>query len=344
VKKLNKLLLLSLVFLAHTSFGQNDSSTTKLVKKPLSPWAHSGEISFNGTNLRHDPNVDPASNFFRFSDEINYKLDYRKNHLKQAHYLDQSITFGRDIHNKYYANNDNLKYSYDLYIDHLKKSNYGFSMHLTTQIPPPTSGDTSRLEISDFFSLAYINQGLTYGYEIIDHIKVTYSPLSGKHSFLLDTSINPKIYGINQNKSTKHEIGTFLWLSIHNIKISEKVTFDAEALFFSNYLENFGKIDINYTSTLSIKLTKWFSVAHKLILQHDNDHIIFEQGLPSGAMVPSEAPLEKGKVYYKQSFVDLNLTFGSGNIFNARIILINKGATSLRSSAGITLGLSYQIN
>ena len=169
---------------------------------------------------------------------------------------------------------DNFIYKYRFEIDHKKNTNYGFLINLTTQIAPGTSSgsinDTS--VISNLFAPAIISEGLTYGFNSKKGFHISYSPLAGKHTLVLNKNIDPTQYGVDTGKRARHELGTFLSLGIDELQIGKKFTISTQSLFFTNYLENFGKIDMATTVNMQFNFSKWLSLTNTMNLSYDDDH------------------------------------------------------------------------
>jgi hypothetical protein len=260
-----------LFFGYYSSYAQNDSSTN-IKSKIVSPWIRSGNLSFGGTNFNFN-----GSSLEKFSiniiENINYKLEYNKNKVKQVHLFQQFFSLSKHGKDDFHKEMDNLSYQYRLEIDHKKNTNFGFLINLFTHSSRGTSSgsvkDTSI--ISNFFTPAIITEGITYGYNN-KGIHVTYSPLSGKHTLVPNKNVDPTHYGLDNGKIANHELGTFFAVGVENLQILKNVTFSTDVLFFSNYIKDFGNIAVTSSSKLQIDLTKWLSINHSMVLNHDNDH------------------------------------------------------------------------
>ena len=271
MRNIKKLLFIFSIFGFYTSYGQNDSITNNK-SKIVSPWTRSGNLSIGGTNFsfngrRKDFNLNIVEN-------INYKIAYNKNKVKQVHLFQQNFSLSKHGTDNYHIEIDNLLYQYRLEIDYNKNNHYGFVVNLFTHSYRGTSSgsvkDTSI--ISNFFSPAIITEGITYGYNNDKGIHVTYSPLSGKHTLVFNKNVDPTHWGLDKGKRANHELGTFLTVGVENLQILKNLTLSTDVLFFSNYLKDFGDIAVTSSSKLQVLLTKWLSIDHTMILNHDKDH------------------------------------------------------------------------
>lgn|GEM_PF-2590671 len=273
LRNFQKALFILLIIGSNMSYGQSDSSTI-IKSKIVSPWTHSGNLSFGGTNFNFNGNSLQKFSI-NFSESIKYQINYNKNKVKQVHLFQQNFSLSKHGKDDFHKPNDNLFYQYRLEIDLNKKNtNYGFLVNLRTQSARGTSSGSIKDSsiISNFFSPATITAGITYGYKNNKGIHITYSPLSNKHTLVPNIKVNPTHYGLDKGKRAKHEVGTFLALGVDKQQILKNVTLSTDVLFFTNYLKDFGKIDVASSSTLQINLTKWLIINHTMILNHDNDH------------------------------------------------------------------------
>lgn len=261
-----------LVFGFFTSYSQQDSSTVNKTQL-VSPWTHSGTMNFGGTNFSFSGQNKYNINL---SESLNYRFNYRRNNILQSHEFLQMFNITKNGDEAFRKSADNLIYHYRLEIDHKQNTNYGFLINLNTQLAPGTVNRSfnDASVISSFFAPAIVTEGLTYGFNSNKGFHITFAPLSGKHTLVLNKNIDPLKYGVDIGKRARHEFGTFLKLGVDGFQISKKILFSTHTLLFTNYLEDFGSIDIATANNLQINLTKWLSFNYNMTLSYDDDHNI----------------------------------------------------------------------
>ena len=263
----------SVASITTTSDATTSGSSFIGLADTLSPWTRSGHLSLGGTfNFVFGKSLKKSN--LNIIENTTYKIEYHKNKMNQIHSFHHTLSISKHGKDQFQIDNDNLLYAYRLEIDHTKKYHFGFLLDLRTQSAPGTSTGSidDKLRISNFFSPAIITEGVTYGYNNDKGMHVTYSPLSGKHTLVLDKNVDPTYYGLDEGKRVQHEMGTFLALGIHGLQIIKNFTLSSEVLFFSNYLKDVGAIDFSSNNTINIDLNKWISLKYILVMNYDNDH------------------------------------------------------------------------
>ena len=132
---------------------------------------------------------------------------------------------------------------------------------------------------SKFMAPGYLTAALGIEYKPNDKFQVLVSPLASKFTFVNDfTLANAGMFGINTetdlntagNFGFRKEMGAFVKFLYSN-KVMENVMFKGKLELFSNYLNNFGRIDVNLETLFSFKINKWLSASWALNLLYDDD-------------------------------------------------------------------------
>ena len=125
--------------------------------------------------------------------------------------------------------------------------------------------------ISRAFAPAYINLGAGLDYKPAKNFSLYYAPLNGKVTIVgvdsLRTRYMPEEYADN---TTRFELGSFLKLQ-YRTKIMENVTFQTKADLFSNYLKNFGNIDVNWENLINMQVNKYLVISFFTHTIYDDD-------------------------------------------------------------------------
>ena len=133
--------------------------------------------------------------------------------------------------------------------------------------------------ISDFMAPAYLTVGLGISYDPSDQLSFSYQPVTGKFTFVRDQGLaNQGAYGVDPavfaadgttvitpGKNSRAEIGSFFRAKYKND------IFESRLELFTNYIENFGTIDVNWQNALVMQLTKVLSMNAFAQLIYDED-------------------------------------------------------------------------
>ena len=172
--------------------------------------------------------------------------------------------------------------------------------------------------ISDFMAPGYLLVATGFEWKPVPALKVTYAPITGKWTIVNDDElaangafgVDPGLRDINGNiiqsgSSSRTELGSFLKIRYKKENLIENVNFLSKLELFTNYLENFGEIDVNWQNQINMKINSILSVNLQTQLIYDKD-IVFSEFDPSGELIS-----EEDRVQFKSVFgVGLAYTFG----------------------------------
>ena len=138
--------------------------------------------------------------------------------------------------------------------------------------------------ISKFFAPAYMFIGIGTEYSSKNHsLKIYISPITNKTTFVLDQTlanegafgVKPATYNnsnvlLTKGENTKMEFGTLLtgeW----NTKVMENIKMANRINLYSDYLHNYGNIDVNWELNFDLTINKYISANVGTQLLFDDD-------------------------------------------------------------------------
>ena len=134
----------------------------------------------------------------------------------------------------------------------------------------PTNID-SATQISDLFSPAYLNFGVGIDWQPVKGVSVYYSPVNSKITIVADSVFRSRYIPPSiTTEPVRYELGSNLTLKIRR-ELMENVTFQTSANFFTNYLDNFGLIDVNWETLTTAKVNNWLALTFSTNLIYDDD-------------------------------------------------------------------------
>lgn len=175
--------------------------------------------------------------------------------------------------------------------------------------------DNEDLRISDLMAPGYILVGAAFNYEKDGWLNINLSPVTSKLTVVADDSIaNLDVpnadgtpsgvgkYGNDTGSNLRSEIGAFAKITIQKDLI-ENVKINTTADFFSDYLNNFGNIDVNWNLSILMKVNKFLTATVTTNLIYDDDIAIVLEKNSAG-----EATKIGPAVQFKET-VGIGLTF-----------------------------------
>lgn len=275
-----KRVLLGLLLLSSIQiFAQNEADTT--VKD--STWLVTGGVSLNINQVglyNWQGGGEPS-----FSATLLYKgnFDYSKKKTTWNSYID--FAYGLIRQGKKPMTKSDDRWEIGTKLGHQLNKSWDFNGFATlrSQFTEGFDEDDENLEISNFMAPAYLLAGIGFNFKKGKWLNVNLSPLTNKTTFVLDTAIaNLEVlndvgegtgkgkYGNELGNSVRAELGAFAKITISK-EIFKNVKLNTSADFFTDYLENFGVIDVNWNLTALFQVNKYITCTVTTNLIYDQD-------------------------------------------------------------------------
>lgn len=125
---------------------------------------------------------------------------------------------------------------------------------------------------SNFMSPGYLVAGLGVTYAPVKWFSLFMSPSSGRFTFVLDKKLSDSgAFGVDRGKKMHAEFGPYVRADL-NKDLSKTINLSTTVEFFTDYIENFGNIDVNWSMLLTMKVNKWLAASIATQLIYD-DHV-----------------------------------------------------------------------
>ncbi len=172
--------------------------------------------------------------------------------------------------------------------------------------------------ISDFMAPGYLVVGTGVDYYPNEFLSFSYTPFTGKFTFVQvqeladrgDYGVDPATFDevtgekLTDGKNTRAEVGSFFRARY------VKKNFESRLELFTNYVEDFGNIDVSWQNSLVVQLTKVLSTNFFTQLLYDDDIKVGADD--NGDGVIDEATELKPRTQFKSVIgVGLSYQFGT---------------------------------
>jgi hypothetical protein len=125
---------------------------------------------------------------------------------------------------------------------------------------------------SNFMSPGYLVAGLGVTYAPVKWFSLFMSPSSGRFTFVLDKKLSDSgAFGVDRGKKMHAEFGPYIRADL-NKDLSKTINLSTTVEFFTDYIEHFGNIDVNWSLLLTMKVNKWLAASIATQLIYD-DHV-----------------------------------------------------------------------
>lgn len=127
------------------------------------------------------------------------------------------------------------------------------------------------LVISKFMAPAYLTIGLGVDYKPNTKWSFNYIPLTGKFTIVMDDDLSAAgAYGVPAGTNGRAEMGSY-FRAVYQGNIMENITLDSRIELFSNYLKDFGILDMNWQNALVMKVNKFLTANLYTQMIYDKD-------------------------------------------------------------------------
>jgi len=301
------LLIVVVLLLSTTIYSQQDTAVSDTLIKN---WKITGgtSILLNQVGLyRWQGGGEPS-----FSLTLLYKgaFNYRKEKLAWDNYID--IAYGIIKQGKNDQTKSDDRWEIGTKFGHFVKLNWELNIFgvLRSQFTAGYDPDKGEIEISNLMAPGYLLAGIAMNYKKGDWLELNLSPLTNKSTFILDTAIaNLEVpstgkgkYGNDLGAKTREEFGAYAKITIKK-EILKNITLSTKADFFTDYLHNFGSIDVNWNLLLIMKVNKFITATITMDLIYDEDIAIVLERDVSGT------PTHIGPAVQLKETIGVGLTY-----------------------------------
>lgn len=225
-------------------------------------WTAGGQTSISGT-IKIDYDFNFENNGWNWDTKV--ITAYGLNSIGGSKYLkktDDRFEIN-SLLGKKFTNNLIGNWSYSSFINFKTQWTKGYRYRKNS------NGEEERSELTRFFSPAYLQIGIGLYWRKSKDLWVNFAPVTGRliivNKFFTENLQDGKQYfGVNKGSNSRFELGAslrsyFKFELIENVEISNRLS------LYSDYLENSGNIDLDYTINTSMKINKHLTT--NLILQ-----------------------------------------------------------------------------
>ncbi|MDP1621691.1 MAG: DUF3078 domain-containing protein [Bacteroidales bacterium] len=207
---------------------------------------------------------------------VNFKANYKKGKHVWGNTVDLGYGFnilGKGSDAQFNKTNDKLEitsaYGYELHKN--QKWYLTVLTNFRTQFDAGYNYPDDSTVISKIMSPGYLVLGLGVTYTPVKWFYVYVSPVSGRLTFVTDQKLSDSgSFGVNAGKNIKGEFGAYLRADL-NKDLAKNINLATTLELFSDYLDQFGNVDVNWSLLLSLKVNKWLAASIQTQLIYDDN-------------------------------------------------------------------------
>lgn len=221
---------------------------------------------------------------------VNFKANYKKGRHVWANTFDLGYGFnilGNGHDAKFTKTDDKIEittgYGYEIHRN--KKWYMTVLANFRSQFAPGYNYPDDSTAISRFMAPGYLVVGIGVTYAPAKWVSLYVSPASGRFTFVNAPSLaNVGAFGVDSaytdpsgnrhpGKTMRGEFGPYLRANL-NKDLAKNINLTTNLELFTDYLNHFGNIDVNWSLLLSLKVNKWLAASVQTQLIYDDDVMI----------------------------------------------------------------------
>ncbi|MCF2875898.1 MULTISPECIES: DUF3078 domain-containing protein [unclassified Tenacibaculum] len=248
---MKKLLAIAVLFGALTVNAQEEKK-----EEPKEGWKKSGNISFLFNQSAFNNWLAGGTNNISGTLGLNYDFNYAKGDWTWDNKIIASYGLtklrGQDLQ----KTDDRFELNS---LVGKKASGYWYYSAFFNFKTQMSSTFANGVQTSHFFSPAYFQFGPGMLWKKSDNLKVNIAPATSKLVVVdSDLTVAGPAFGVAQGESTRYELGAAV-NAYYKFVIMENVSVENILNLYSNYLEDFQNVDIDYTVNVVMKVNKYLS-------------------------------------------------------------------------------------
>ncbi|WP_272150678.1 DUF3078 domain-containing protein [Tenacibaculum aiptasiae] len=248
---MKKLLAIAVLFGALTVNAQEEKK-----EEPKEGWKKSGNISFLFNQSAFNNWLAGGTNNISGTLGLNYDFNYAKGDWTWDNKIIASYGLtklrGQDLQ----KTDDRFELNS---LVGKKASGYWYYSAFFNFKTQMSSTFANGVQTSHFFSPAYFQFGPGMLWKKSDNLKINIAPATSKLVVVdSDLTVAGPAFGVAQGESTRYELGAAV-NAYYKFVIMENVSVENILNLYSNYLEDFQNVDLDYTVNVVMKINKYLS-------------------------------------------------------------------------------------
>jgi hypothetical protein len=247
-----------------------------VVPDSLKAWYLGGSCSFSFTQASFSNWSAGGQNSIGLDAFANFMANYHKGKHTWGNSLSLGYGFnilGKDKDADFTKTNDKIEFTstYGYAVSKEKKWLLSALVNFRTQFSAGYNYPDDSTVISNFMAPGYLVAGVGFTYAPVKWFYVFMSPASGRFTFVMDQKLSDAgQFGVDRGKNVKSEFGPYI-RSEMNKDLSKNINLSTTISLFTDYMKNFGNIDVDWNLLLTLKVNKWLAASIAAQLIYDDD-------------------------------------------------------------------------
>lgn len=266
---------------ADTSYWKrNGKAGLNFSQSHLSNWAAGGQSALNTLGL------------------LNYVANYSRDNIMWDNALDMNLGYSIIGESKAIKTDDKFEFNSKYGKKATEKLFYSIGFSLKSQFTDGFDYKTdSTNPISRFFAPGYITLGAGMDWIPNEHFSITFAPITGRVTIVADQTLaDAGAFGVEPGENLRFELGAKTTFKVSG-EIAKNVLLGSKLELFSDYLEKPQNVDVDWQTSITMKVNSWLNANISAHLIYDDDITIMDKDGNSGPRTQFKEVLSVGLSY-----------------------------------------------
>lgn len=252
----------------------------------LRGWSDDGRFSININQTYYDNWVSGGNGNIDLQTEISKKIRYKNKKIIWDNYVNINYGLNKIYGQEIQKTKDRVEINSIFGGNLPNKWSYSFFVNFQTQIHNSYlfKNDEDKIyRISGFLAPAYLAMGPGVMWRKKENLRFNIAPLTSKSVYIngevfkynkskkiFESNKDVSVFGVPKNEVFENKLG-FYASAFYKLKLWNNMSVENRLALYSNYLKDFGNIDLNYEMQIRMKINKYVSTNISLSTFYDDD-------------------------------------------------------------------------
>lgn len=275
----------NLFFIIMVALGASAYSQVTEVEKLLKTssadsimgWTRGGIINLNTSQTSLTNWAAGGQSSFSVNGLLNLYARNKKEKSLWENFLDVGYGTMKQKETGWRKTDDRIEFTSKYGLTAAKNLYYAGLLNFKTQMTPGYDYPNDSVKISDLFAPAYLLIGVGIDYVPGADFTFYFSPLTYRLTIVADDILaDAGAFGVDPGENSKHEFGSYMRAQ-YKKELMENITLQTKLELFTDYLKEFGDVDVNWETLISMKVNSYISATLSTQLLYDEDVAIIKE-------------------------------------------------------------------
>jgi len=274
---LTAVMLIAACIICYTQVTDAEKQLKKLTADTVMGWTKGGVININTSQTSLTNWAAGGQSSMSVNGLLSLFAHNKKEKSLWENYLDLGYGTLKQKGSDWWKTDDRIDFTSKYGLKASEKLYYAGLLNFKTQMTDGFNYPNDSVKISGFMTPGYLLTAIGIDYLPNPDFTLFFAPITSKLTFVMDDDLaDAGAFGVDPGENIKSEFGGYL-RAFFKKDLMENISIQTKLDLFTNYLENFGNIDVSWETLLAMKVNKFISATLSTHLLYDQDITILKE-------------------------------------------------------------------